>query len=121
MRDFRIRVMTAEDFSFADSLRASAGWNQTLRDWRRFLELDPKGCFVAELNGELAGKMPPVPVGTATTTRYENKIAWIGMVLVHPEQRRHGIGRGLLLHCIEYLKNSGVRCIKLDATPLGKK
>jgi ribosomal protein S18 acetylase RimI-like enzyme len=121
IKNFAIREMTMGDFEFADSLRAMAGWNQTLRDWRRFLELDSKGCFIAERNGELAGKMPAVPVGTATTIRYENKIAWIGMVLVHPEQRRHGIGRGLVLHCIEYLKECGVECIKLDATPLGKK
>jgi GNAT superfamily N-acetyltransferase len=113
MDEFRIRSMTAADLEFADSLRAMAGWNQTVRDWRRFLELDPNGCFIAERGGRSAG--------TATTIRYENKIAWIGMVLVHPEQRRHGIGRGLLLHCIEYLKACGVECIKLDATPLGKK
>ena len=112
MIDFRIRLMTEADLAFADSLRATAGWNQTLRDWRRFLDLDPNGCFIAERNG--------APAGTATTIRYQNKIAWIGMVLVHPEQRRHGIGRGLLWHCIDYLNRCGVQCIKLDATPLGK-
>jgi ribosomal protein S18 acetylase RimI-like enzyme len=108
-----IRVMTAEDIPFADSLRALAGWNQTLADWRRFLTCDRYGCFIAEVNG--------VPVGTATTIRYENRIAWVGMVLVHPDHRRQGIGRALLTHCIEYLRNHRVACIKLDATPLGQK
>jgi ribosomal protein S18 acetylase RimI-like enzyme len=113
MKDFQIRLMTVDDIDFADSLRATAGWNQTKPDWRRFIELAPQGCFVAEFNG--------FPAGTATTIRYENKIAWIGMVLVDPERRRHGIGRGLLLHCIEHLRASAVQCVKLDATPLGKK
>ncbi len=58
--------------------------------------------------------------GTATTMVYGSDLGWIGMVLVHPEYRRRGIGRGLLLKCIEHLKASGVRCIKLDATPQGR-
>jgi GNAT superfamily N-acetyltransferase len=100
------------DLGFADSLRALAGWNQTMLDWRRFLDSEPHGCFVAEWNG--------TPAGTATTTVYGVSLAWIGMVLVHPEYRRRGIGRALLVQCMEYLQARGVTCIKLDATPLGK-
>jgi tRNA(Met) C34 N-acetyltransferase TmcA len=51
---------------------------------------------------------------------YGSDLAWIGMVLVHPEYRRRGIGRGLLLKCIEHLQTRRVRCIKLDATPQGR-
>jgi hypothetical protein len=40
--------------------------------------------------------------------------------LVHPEHRRHGIGKALLLHCLEHLDRLGIQSIKLDATPLGK-
>ena len=32
-----LRVMTDADLPFADSVRALAGWNQTPRDWLRFL------------------------------------------------------------------------------------
>jgi GNAT superfamily N-acetyltransferase len=113
MNDLRLRVMTDEDISFANSLRALAGWNQTIADWRRFIALEPNGCFLAEYNG--------APAGTATTIRYGDKIAWIGMVLVHPGQRRHGIGRALLSHCIDYLKTCRIQSIILDATPLGQK
>ena len=60
------------------------------------------------------------PAGTATTTFYAPELAWIGMVLVHPDYRRRGIARALLARCIEYLRGRGARCIKLDATPLGK-
>ena len=108
----QIRVLTRADLPFADSLRAHAGWNQTPADWERFLAAGPDGCFLAECNGAAAG--------TATTFVYGPELAWIGMVLVHPEQRRRGIGNALLLHCVGYLQGRGVRCIKLDATALGQ-
>ncbi|HEV2390947.1 MAG TPA: GNAT family N-acetyltransferase [Verrucomicrobiae bacterium] len=107
-----LRKLTSADLAFADSIRALAGWNQTLADWERFLATDPDGCFLAEWRG--------TPAGTATTTIYGAQLAWIGMVLVHPDFRRRGIGRALLQHAIAYLHNRGVRCIKLDATPEGK-
>lgn len=111
MKSLRIRLFTAHDVAFADALRALAGWNQTPEDWLRFLNHQPDGCFVAEWDGQ--------PVGTATTTIYEDKVAWIGMVLVHPDARRQGIGRALLENCLAFLRPR-VACIKLDATPLGK-
>jgi len=111
--NLRLRALTRADIPFADFIRALAGWNQTLADWERFLETEPGGCFLAEWDGE--------PAGTATTTVYGTDLAWIGMVLVHPQFRRRGIGTSLLRHCISYLQQErGVRCIKLDATPEGK-
>lgn len=107
-----LRPMTGDDITFADSLRAHAGWNQTLADWERLLAMEPDGCFIAEWNGALAG--------TATTTIYGKELAWIGMVLVHPDLRRRGIGKALLQRCIDQLQRRGVRCIKLDATPQGQ-
>lgn len=107
-----LRKLTPADLPFADSVRALAGWNQTLDDWTRFLATEPEGCFLAEWNG--------VPAGTATTTIHGADLAWIGMVLVHPDFRRRGIGRALLQHSISYLRARGIRCIKLDATPAGK-
>ncbi len=107
-----IRVMRTEDVAFADSIRALAGWNQTLADWQRFLTCEPGGCFVAEIDG--------APAGTATCTCYGTELGWIGMLLVHPDRRRRGIGSALMRHCLAYLENRGVACIKLDATPLGQ-
>ena len=104
--------MTDADVPFADAVRSMAGWNQTMNDWRRFLQAEPEGCFLAEWDG--------IPVGTATTICYGTELAWIGMVLVHPDFRRRGIGTALLEQCLQYLQSKKIQCIKLDATPQGK-
>jgi ribosomal protein S18 acetylase RimI-like enzyme len=111
--DVTLRVMRADDVPFANSLRQIAGWNQTEHDWRGYLSYDPDGCFVAEVRGR--------PAGTATTIHYGDRFGWIGMVLVHPDYRRFGIGTQLLNRAISRLKECRVRCIRLDATPMGKK
>ncbi len=108
-----LRVLRQTDLPFANAVRALAGWNQTPDDWHRFLAMEPEGCFLAEWNGQSAG--------TATTIVYGPTVAWIGMVLVHPDYRRRGVGGALLKQCIDYLHERGVRGIKLDATPAGKR
>jgi len=108
-----IRHLKVRDVIFADSLRKMEGWNQTTDDWFPFIALEPDGCFIAEWDG--------VSVGTITTIRYGVAVGWIGMALVHPEYRKRGIGRALLQRAIDYLRDNKVNCIKLDATPLGKK
>src|SRR5256885_742127 len=87
----RVRVITEGDLPFAENVCSLAGWNQTPGDWRRFLAMEPAGCFVAEWDG--------LPAGTATTITYGFDLAWIGMVLVHPDYRRRGIGNALLGGC----------------------
>jgi len=109
----RIVPLREKHLPFAMELKNIAGWNQTEDDWRRYLDLEPDGCFLAEAEGEAAG--------TATVIRYGDRFAWIGMVLVHPAKRGLGIGTRLLRTAIDYLHAHGVACIKLDATPMGKK
>ena len=107
-----IRLMSKADLPACDGLRQGAGWNQTVSDWQRFLDLSPRGCFVAELDGAV--------VGTVTTIRYGRELGWVGMLLVDAGARRQGIGEGLLRTALNYLQNEQVRCVKLDATPLGQ-
>ena len=104
--------MTKADIPAGIRLKEIAGWNQTAADWERFLEASPEGCFVSEHDGQVCG--------TATTISFENRVAWIGMVLVDPEYRSQGIGTKLLARAIEYLNDLQVTAIKLDATPQGK-
>ena len=109
---WRVRRMQAEEIAQADTIRQLVGWNQTEADWRRLLALAPDGCFVAEAAA--------IPVGTVTTTGYGPGLAWIGMMLVHPEQRRQGIGAALLGQAVRHLQEVGTNCIGLDATPAGQ-
>lgn len=66
--------MTPEDIPAAVRLKDAAGWNQTAFDWERFISTRPQGCFAAESEGRL--------IGTSATITYEDRLAWIGMVIV---------------------------------------
>lgn len=107
-----IRLMTRVDIPYGMRFREAAGWNQTEADWERFLGLEPEGCFVAEVDGEV--------VGTATTCRFGQDCGWVAMILVPPERRRQGIGSALFRHAVAYLEGQGVASVKLDATPVGR-
>jgi len=104
--------MTSLDVPDGMRLKELANWNQTEQDWQLFLSANPQGCFVAEVHGRV--------VGTVTTMIYENRFAWVGMVLVEPEFRKRGIGSALLERAIKHLESRGIACMKLDATPQGK-
>jgi GNAT superfamily N-acetyltransferase len=108
----QLRVMTTQDILGGLRLNTIVGWNQTAADWTRFLTASPNGCFVMDDDRKI--------VGTATTFSYENRFAWIGMVLVDPSYRNRGIGTSLLQRTIEYLDDAGIPTLKLDATPAGK-
>jgi GNAT superfamily N-acetyltransferase len=107
-----IRLLAETDIAAAMRLTELERWNQTERDWHRLLKLGPDGCFAAWLDGRL--------VGTVTTTTYGRELAWIGMVLVAPEYRRHGIATQLMSAGIDYLRSAGIATVKLDATPSGR-
>lgn len=103
--------MTPADIALGMRLKRAAGWTQVEADWRRTLELEPAGCFVAEWDG--AG------VGTVGCTLF-GPVAWISLVLVDPNWRGRGIGRTLLLRAIEYCESKRATTVRLDATPLGR-
>ncbi len=108
----RLRLMTSADIPAGMRLKELAGWNQTAADWRRFLERSPEGCFVAEVGAQVCG--------TVTTIAFEDRFAWIGMVLVDPEYRGRGFGTALLERAIRYLDELDLSALKLDATPQGR-
>lgn len=107
-----IRNLTPDDTDEMLQLCAMAGWNQTSADIRRLLELEPNGCFAARETDRL--------IGTVTTTTFGLKLAWVGMVLVHPEFRQRGIATTLIRRALDYLRMRGVSTIRLDATPAGR-
>ncbi|WP_031500127.1 GNAT family N-acetyltransferase [Bryobacter aggregatus] len=90
------------------ALSIEAGWNQTGADWQRLLKLAPALCLGIEHQGEL--------VASATAITYEDKLAWIGMVLTRPSFRGRGAAHTLVTALLDRL--SGYT-IKLDATAAG--
>jgi len=108
----QIRQMTQFDIPAGMRLKEIAYWNQSEADWELFLAANPEGCFVNEVDGRVAG--------TVATIVYEDRFAWIGMVLVDPEFRKHGIGTALLQKAIQHLDSRDIPCVRLDATPQGR-
>jgi GNAT superfamily N-acetyltransferase len=100
-------VLTAADLPDAEALVREAGWNQIAADWEIFRAL---GTIYTARSGQRV-------IATAATLPY-GKFAWISMVLVTGEARRHGLGTRLLKRCIAAL-NEQVRVPVLDATPAG--
>jgi len=109
--DLQIRTMSSADTSEAMRLKEAAHWNQVPEDWTGFIDLEPHGCFV--------GEMDQCVVTTATNFNYENRFGWIGMILVDPAQRRKGIATRMMEKSIAYLESLPCPCQKLDATDAG--
>jgi ribosomal protein S18 acetylase RimI-like enzyme len=91
------------------ALSREAGWNQVLADWRVFLELGRAVCLTRDDR----------PIATAATLPYAGRFAWIGMVLVTTAERRQGLARWLLRHCVDDLSARKLVPV-LDATPTGR-
>lgn len=108
----RFRTMTAADVAGGMALKYALGWNQTEADWHRFLALEPDGSFVADSGGRI--------VGTVTTIVFDDRIGWIGMMLVDPDFRRQGIGESLMRMALNRLSDRRVATVGLDATPMGQ-
>lgn len=106
-----IRPMTVADIPSGMKLKEQNLWNTLPEDWRRQLDLEPDGCFVAELDGQV--------VGTACACIFDT-VAWINLVLVNQVHRGRGIGTSLMRTVLAWLDERKIPSIRLDATPLGR-
>jgi len=112
MTEGQLRLLRTSDLDGAMELSRLAGWNQTLEDWRLMLQLEPQACFAIELDNRV--------VATTTLLCYGSKLAWIGMVLTHPEYRRRGLARRLMEKALDCAVVRKIESIKLDATADGQ-
>ena len=98
--------MVPEDEDFFLELISLTGWGNTAADFRRMLQYEPGGCFLASRDG--------VNVGMVNSTRY-GSVGWIGNLVVHPGHRGEGIGAALTRRAMEHLTDSGAASIRLDS------
>ncbi len=90
-------------------LSRAANWNQNEADWRMMLRLG-RGFGLSAVDGSLVASIVVLPYG--------NAFAWMSMVLVSPQHRRHGYASRMLRRALAYLQSLGLAAV-LDATPAG--
>jgi GNAT superfamily N-acetyltransferase len=99
--------LAASELPDAEALVRESGWNQVAADWEIFRALGT--VHAARADSRVVATAAILPYGT---------FAWISMVLVAGEYRRHGLGTRLLKRCVEQLTGQGLVAV-LDATPAG--
>ncbi len=105
----KIRLLRNADLPQLLELSRHADWNQTQADWERMLQ--HAACWGMDVDGEI--------VSSTTGIVYPHNLAWIGMVLTHPEHRGRGHATALMKHAVDELRGR-VDWLKLDATDLGR-
>ena len=86
------------------------------RDWRfrklRHIDADvagdnARGVFVWEEDGQVLGYV---------TTRLDrdSKIGWIPNIAIDPSMQGKGLGRKLMMHAIEYMREEGMEAAKIE-------
>jgi GNAT superfamily N-acetyltransferase len=106
-----IRDLAEPDIPECLELSRLAGWNQTAEDWQLLLQCGIGECLAIDSGGRV--------VATTTLVCYGSELAWLGMVLTHPDFRKRGLARRLVEAALGIAQQKGVRTIKLDATALG--
>lgn len=100
------RRMTEDDLEAANRLSHSVRWPHRLQDWQ----------FVHRLGTGYVADTGKTLVGSVMCWRHGADYATLGMLIVHPEWRRKGIGRELIARAMGDL---GTRNVSLMATGSG--
>jgi len=108
-----IRLLTEDDLKAADAILGSAfhrseSW---ANDLHLFQKLQPDGIILAHKR--------EMPAGMVASITYSN-YAYVGMMGVHQDFQRQGIGLALMQHLLARLDQQGVGQVILDASPFGQ-
>jgi len=90
------------------AFQRSGDWKTDLRLYRK---IQPDGYFLAEDHG--------IPVGMVGAVIY-SAYAYVGLMAVHPESQRRGIGAALMQHVLTWLDGRGIPLVLLDASDAGQ-
>jgi len=107
---YSIRNLKLGDIDEVKKLCSMLDWPYTWQDIKRLYELEPQGCFCAEDDNQYVGQAMGIAIGS---------LGCIGIIIIHENYRRRGIGTALTTETLNYLRNKGVQTIRLDATPEG--
>ena len=105
------RALRPDDAGRLEALSDAAGWNQTAEDWRLMLTLGAGWGLWTE-DGE--------PAASALVVPYEDRLAWLSMVLVAEPWRRRGLATRLTRRCLDWIAERRLLPL-LDATDLGRR
>jgi len=114
-------LLQPADLSDLLALCRAAGWNQTEADWLRVMALEPELSLGIRAGGHIVATAVgfTYPGGDAAPPLVP-PLAWIGMVLTHPDHRGHGYARLLMQRLVADLDRRGYTIQKLDATAMGQ-
>ena len=84
LEDMSIRLMTRDELDTLVEWAASEGWNPGLDNAEVFWATDPDGFVAAEIDGEL--------VGGGSIVAYEESYGFMGLFIMSPDYRGHGLG-----------------------------
>ncbi len=107
-----IRIMGIQDYDRVHALwMDTPGMGLNAEDDSRegiakYLERNPKTCFVAEENGEILG---------AIMSGHDGRRGYIHHTAVRRSEWRRGIGSALLEHALQALKEEGIAKVALVA------
>lgn len=101
-KNYTIRRMRAEEIQIAIDWAAQEGWNPGIHDAETYYQADGNGFFIGEIGG-LA-----IAVGSAVA--YDDRFAFCGLYIVHPEYRGQGYGITLTKERLRYVgqRNAGI-------------
>jgi GNAT superfamily N-acetyltransferase len=107
----QLRQMTPEDATRGAALVKKIGWNQTAAIWEQTIRWSGNGSFCLATDDEL--------LATVIVICYGTELAWIGMVVTHPDYQRQGLARQMMKVGLNYAKERGIQTVMLDASQMG--
>jgi ribosomal protein S18 acetylase RimI-like enzyme len=110
---FSIRPFVEADLETADAILKLAfrGSASRLPDLRFYRQIQSDGWFLALLHEH--------PVGLVVATNY-GALAYVGLMAVHPEAQRQGVGLALMQFLLAGLDRQQVPLVVLDASEAGR-
>lgn len=105
-----IRGLTLADAPACVELTASVNWGHDLEDWEKRIIWGGPGSLGLFVDDRLAA--------TTIAIAFDEDMAWIAMVITHPDFQRRGYARQLMLVALDFL--DGTETIMLDASTYGE-